>query len=230
MLDMDRIGTVDELRRLRDSIVAARDPSKPCVTVCGGTGCRALGADSVTTAFREELAGQGLEDKVDIRMTGCHGFCERGPLVVIFPQMIFYHGATPEDVPEIVSETIVGEKTIERLLYEDPLTGQKIVREPEVPFYKRQQRILMGKNGLIDPTRIEDYIALDGYQAAAKALLEMTPEEIIETVKRSGLRGRGGAGFPTGRKRRTARETEADRRFVVCNADEGDSGNFADRM
>lgn len=226
---MDRIRTADELKRLRDSIVAARDPSQPCITVCGGTGCRALGAESVATAFREEIAGNGLEDKVDVRMTGCHGFCERGPLVVIFPETIFYHGATPKDVPEIVSETIVGEKVIERLLYEDPLTGQKLVREPEVPFYKRQQRILMGKNGLIDPTRIEDYIALDGYQAAAKALLKMAPEEIIETIKRSGLRGRGGAGFPTGRKWEECRRAEGDIKYVICNADEGDPGAYQDR-
>jgi NADH:ubiquinone oxidoreductase subunit F (NADH-binding)/(2Fe-2S) ferredoxin len=226
---MDRIRTVDELKRLRDSIVAARDPSKPCITVCGGTGCRALGAESVTTAFREEIAGNGLEGKVDIRMTGCHGFCERGPLVVIFPEKIFYHGATPDDVSEIVSETIASEKIIDRLLYEDPLTGQKIVREPEVPFYKRQQRILMGKNGLIDPTRIEDYIALDGYQAAAKALLEMSPEEVIETIKRSGLRGRGGAGFATGRKWESCRRADGEIKYAVCNADEGDPGAYQDR-
>lgn len=226
---MARIRSVAELEKWRERILASRDPSKLCITVCGGTGCRALGSEGVMDAFREELRKQGLEAKVDLRMTGCHGFCERGPLVVIFPERIFYPGVTPDDVPENVSKTIVGGEVIERLLYEDPLTGEKIVHEPDVPFYKEQKRILMRYNGLIDPTRIEDYIAVGGYSALTRVLFEMTPEEVIEEIKRSGLRGRGGAGFPTGRKWEACRRAEGDVKYVICNADEGDPGAYQDR-
>ncbi len=226
---MARINSSAELEKWRETILASRDPSKPCITVCGGTGCRALGSETVRAAFREELREQGLEAKVDLRMTGCHGFCERGPLVVIFPERIFYPGVTPKDVPEIVSKTIVGGEVIERLLYEDPLTGKKIVHEPDVPFYKEQKRILLKDNGLIDPTKIEDYIAVGGYKALAKALFEMTPEEVIEEIKRSGLRGRGGAGFPTGRKWEACRRAKGEVKYIICNADEGDPGAYQDR-
>jgi len=226
---MARINSPAELEKWRETILASRDPSKPCITVCGGTGCRALGSETVRAAFREELREQGLEAKVDLRMTGCHGFCERGPLVVIFPERIFYPGVTPKDVPEIVSKTIVGGEVIERLLYEDPLTGKKIVHEPDVPFYKEQKRILLKDNGLIDPTKIEDYIAVGGYKALAKALFEMTPEEVIEEIKRSGLRGRGGAGFPTGRKWEACRRAKGEVKYIICNADEGDPGAYQDR-
>lgn len=226
---MGGIGSPAELDEKRRAILASRDASKPCITVCGGTGCCASGSESVSAAFREEVNKQGLETKVDVKVTGCHGFCERGPLVVIFPSTIFYQQITPSDVPEIVSETAVNSKIIDRLLYQDPLTEQKIVYEYDVPFYKRQQRIIFGNNGRIDPVDIDSYIALDGYTALVKALLEMTPEEIIETVKRSGLRGRGGAGFPTGRKWEACRRAYGDVKYVICNADEGDPGAYVDR-
>jgi len=226
---MSRIATATELNEKREAILASRDPSQPWISVCGGTGCLALGAEQVGDAFREELKKQGLEAKVDMALTGCPGFCERGPLVVIYPEATFYERVKPEDVPEIVSETVLKGKVIDRLLHEDPSTGQKVVHEYEVPFYKEQERMIMGDNGRLDPARIDDYIALGGYSAAAKALTEMTPEEIIETVKRSGLRGRGGAGFPTGRKWAACRQAEGDGRYVICNADEGDPGAFVDR-
>jgi NADH:ubiquinone oxidoreductase subunit F (NADH-binding)/(2Fe-2S) ferredoxin/Pyruvate/2-oxoacid:ferredoxin oxidoreductase delta subunit len=226
---MARISSPAELEKWRESIRASHDVSRPCITVCGGTGCRALGSEQVYAAFKEELEKQDLETKVDLKMTGCHGFCERGPLVVIFPERIFYPGVALKDIPEVVSKTIVGGEVIDRLLYRDPLTGECIVHEYEVPFYKGQKRILMKDNGLIDPTRIEDYIAVGGYTALVKALFEMTPEEVVEEIKRSGLRGRGGAGFPTGRKWESCRSAEGQVKFVICNADEGDPGAYQDR-
>jgi NADH:ubiquinone oxidoreductase subunit F (NADH-binding)/(2Fe-2S) ferredoxin/Pyruvate/2-oxoacid:ferredoxin oxidoreductase delta subunit len=226
---MARLGSVAELEKWRDEIQAGRDPSKLTIAVCGGTGCRALESQAVADAFRAELEKQNLQPTVDLRICGCPGFCERGPLVVIYPEAIFYQKVAPEDVPEIVSETLADGKVIERLLYEDPLTGEKIVHEYEVPFYKVQERILLKNNGLMDPTRIEDYMVVGGYKALAKALFEMTPEQVIDEVKRSGLRGRGGAGFPTGRKWEEARGEESDAKYVIINADEGDPGAFQDR-
>jgi NADH:ubiquinone oxidoreductase subunit F (NADH-binding)/(2Fe-2S) ferredoxin/Pyruvate/2-oxoacid:ferredoxin oxidoreductase delta subunit len=226
---MARLQSVAELEKWRQDIVSARDPNKPCITVCGGTGCRALEAQAVADAFRAEVKAQGLEAKVDVKITGCHGFCERGPLVVIFPERIFYPGVAPKHVPDIVSKTIAKGEIIESLLYEDPATGQKVVHEYEVPFYKLQDRVLMDNNGLIDPTKIEDYIAVGGYKALAKVLFEMTPDQVIEEIKRSGLRGRGGAGFPTGRKWADARHEPGDVKYVIINADEGDPGAYQDR-
>ncbi len=157
-------------------------------------------------------------------MTGCHGFCERGPLLVINPQKLFYQKVQVEDVPEILSETIEKGNVIDRLLYVNPVTGEKIVHEDEVPFYKLQERIIFGKNGSIDPTSIEDYIAIGGYKALVKALFNMSPEEIIESVKRSGLRGRGGGGFPAGLKWESCRKAPGEPKYVICNAVEGDPG------
>ncbi|MEA3459886.1 MAG: SLBB domain-containing protein, partial [Chloroflexota bacterium] len=226
---MAKMRSATELEKWRESILASRDPSKLCITVCGGTGCRALGSKGVNAAFGEELKKQDLEAKVDLKMTGCPGFCEQGPLAVIFPERMLYVGITPEDVPEIISKTIVGGEVIERLLYEDPLTGERIIHEPDVPFYREQKRILLRDSGLIDPIKTEDYIAVGGYSALAKALFEMTPDEVIEEIKQSGLRGRGGAGFPTGRKWEACRRARGEIKYVICNGDEGDPGAFQDR-
>ena len=226
---MKRLRNPAELEELRNSLLASRDPSQPLIAVCSSTGCSASGAQAVLAAFKRELAEQGLEDKVLLKATGCHGFCERGPIVVIHPQEIFYQRVTEEDVPEIVSKTIINGEVVDRLLYTDPVTGEKIVHEGEIPFYKKQMRILYGNNGKIDPTSIEDYIALGGYSALSKVLFSMSPEEVIETIKRSGLRGRGGAGFPTGRKWESCRNAPGDVKYVICNADEGDPGAFMDR-
>lgn len=228
---MAKLRSVAELglESWRESILSAREPSQPRVMVCGGTGCIALASDQVSAAFEGELAAQDVAAKVELTTTGCPGFCEQGPLVVIHPQRILYTQVKPKDVPEIVSKTLVNGEVIDRLLYEDPVTQEKIVREPDVRFYKEQRRILLKHSGLIDPEKIEDYIGVGGYKAASKALLEMTPEQIIEEIKASGLRGRGGAGFPTGVKWELCRQAEGDTKYIICNADEGDPGAFQDR-
>ncbi|GAH56971.1 unnamed protein product, partial [marine sediment metagenome] len=162
---MNRLSSPDELEGIRKSIIKHRDPNKPCIIICGGTGCLALGCEKVIATFKQEIRQQRLETKVDIRITGCPGFCERGPLVVIKPQNIFYQRVSVEDVPEIILETVLKGNIIDRLLYTDPNTGKKIVYEHEVPFYKKQKRLIIGNNELIDPTIIDDYLAVDGYAA-----------------------------------------------------------------
>ena len=216
----------DELERLREEAKRRRAAFEFMVAV----GCE-HGAEKVSAVFKEELQRRGLSQKILLKTTGCHGFCECGPLVVVHPERILYVRVKPDDVPEIVEKTLISREIVERLLYVDPATGKKITREDDVPFYKKQMRLVLGNNGLIDPAEIEDYIAIGGYRALAKALFEMTPEQIIEEVKRSGLRGRGGAGFPTGRKWEACRNAPAPDgvRYVICNADEGDPGAYMDR-
>ncbi|MFC1958830.1 NADH-quinone oxidoreductase subunit NuoF [Chloroflexota bacterium] len=223
------VNSPTELEELRETILSKRDPNKPCIAVCTGTGCLALGAAEVVAAFREEIKKQGLEAKVDIRETGCPGFCERGTIVVIHPEEICYVQVQPGDVEEIVSEIIVNKKVIERLLYVDPATGEKIVHELEIPFYKNQMRLLIGNNIKIDPKSIDDYLAVGGYSASAKALFQVTPEQVLELVKNSNLRGRGGAGFPAARKWEFTRNNPDETKYVIVNADEGDPGAFMDR-
>ncbi len=215
----------EDLARWRSELAAAPRPKKE-VVVCTGTGCRGAGALEVLEALKETLKGR---EDVAIRETCCHGFCERGPLLVIEPDNYFYQRLKPKDVEAIVKETIDGGKPIERLLYKDPKTGERIPHERDIPFYKRQMRLVFGSNRLIDPTKIEDYVKIGGYTALVKALFEMTPEEIIEEVKRSGLRGRGGGGFPTGRKWESCRRAHGEPKYVICNADEGDPGAYMDR-
>ena len=226
---MKKIRTHQELEALRSSLLQDRDPNKPCVRVCVGTGCRARGSLDVLESFKNEVKKQGLGSKVDIKQTGCHGFCERGPVVVIGPKEIFYQGVKQRDVPEIVSKTLHNWEIIESLLYVDPVTGQKILYETEVPFYKMQTRRILANNGRIDPTNILDYISVGGYQALVKAITTMSCEKIIGTVEKSGLRGLGGGGFPTGRKWSLCREAAGDIKFVIGNGDEGDPGAFSDR-
>jgi NADH-quinone oxidoreductase subunit F len=222
-----RLKSAGELEALRKTIAGKRDSKKSVITVCNGTGCHAHGCRDVTAAFRDEVKKQKLEAKVEVRASGCHGFCERGPLVVVTPQDIFYQRVRVKDIPEIVSETVKGGR-VERLLYSDRASGKKIVSEHEVPFYKLQKRLILGNNGSIDPTSIEDYIAVGGYTGLPKAL-KMTPEQIIDEIKKSGLRGRGGAGFPTGSKWESTRQAHGDVKYVICNADEGDPGAYMDR-
>ena len=226
---MARINSPAELERLREEIVAKRDPEKPCIAICAGTGCIALGCHRVIAAFREGLKEHGLENDVEIRETGCPGFCEKGTIVVIYPEEICYLQVQPEDVPEIISETIKKKKIIDRLLYTDPKTGEKAIHESEIPFYKHQKRLLIGNNIAIDSKNIEDYIAIGGYRALSTVLFERTPEQVIEEVKNSKLRGRGGGGFPTGRKWESTRNAAEDPKYVVVNCDEGDPGAFMDR-
>jgi NADH-quinone oxidoreductase subunit F len=225
---LNRLGSPRELETLRKSIIAERDSAKPCITVCGGIGCLALGAQGVIAGFRREIKEGGLGRKLALRITGCPGFCERGPLVVIKPENILYQQVKGKDVAEIVSATVKG-NIVDRLLYTDPGTGKKITYEPEVPFYKKQKRLILGNNSNIDPTLIDDYLALGGYSTLSKALFKMSPEEIIEEVKKSGLRGRGGGGFPTGVKWESCRRAHGDTKYIICNCDEGDPGAFMDR-
>jgi NADH:ubiquinone oxidoreductase subunit F (NADH-binding)/(2Fe-2S) ferredoxin len=223
-----KLTSIGELESLRKAILAKKDPNKVVITVCNGTGCHAHGCKAVTAALQEEVKNQKLEAKVDIKATGCHGFCERGPLVVVKPQGIFYQRVRVKDVPEILTETVGKGKPIERMLYTDRLSGSKITYEHDVPFYKLQKRLIFGNNGAIDPASIDDYIAVGGYAALPKAL-KMSPENIIEEVRKSGLRGRGGAGFPTGDKWASTRKAHGDVKYVICNADEGDPGAYMDR-
>jgi NADH:ubiquinone oxidoreductase subunit F (NADH-binding)/(2Fe-2S) ferredoxin/ferredoxin len=226
---MPRINSPEELENFRKDIISKSNPNKPCLAVCTGTGCLALGAAKVVTSLREEIKRQGLESKVTIRETGCPGFCERGPLMVIYPEEICYVRVRPEDAEEIVSQTIVAKKVIDRLLYVDPTTDEKIVHESEIPFYKNQMRNLIGNNIRMDPKRIDHYLAVGGYSALAKVLFQQTPQQVVELVKNSKLRGRGGAGFPAGIKWEFARKRPDKTKYVIVNADEGDPGAFMDR-
>lgn len=226
---MPRIESSAELERFRTDILSQRDPNKPCIAVCTGSGCLALGAANVVSAFKEEIKKQGLETQVDVRETGCPGFCERGPLLVIYPEELCYLRVQPGDVEEIVSQTIREKKVIDRLLYVDPITGEKVVHESEIPFYKNQVRLLIGNNIRLDPNSLDDYLAVDGYSALSKALFQETPEQVIDLVKKSGLRGRGGGGFPSGNKWELTRNAPEKTKYVIVNADEGDPGAFMDR-
>jgi len=226
---MTRLNSIQELEDLRRSIISNRDANKPCIAICAGSGCLAYGCLGLVSTFKDEVKKQGLQDKVEVRATGCPGFCERGALLTIFPAGTFYQRVKADDVAEIITETVLGGRIIDRLLYVNPNTGEKFTTEDEVPFYRKQQRLLLGNNNKIDPTSIEDYLAIGGYSALVKAISEMSSEVIIEEVKRSGLRGRGGGGFPTGRKWESAREAEGDVRYVICNCDEGDPGAYMDR-
>ncbi len=226
---MNSNRSFQKLDEIRAEVLASRSGDKPYISVCGGTGCHAQGCQEVARTFREELAKQGLSESVDLRTTGCHGFCERGPLAVIHPEGIFYQRLQPKDVEEIVTQTVVNKRIVERLLFTVPKLKYGIVREQEIPFYQQQDRIIFANNGMLDPTDIRDYIGLDGYQSLAKALRDMTPEQVIAEIKASGLRGRGGAGFPTGVKWEGCRNFPADKKFIVCNADEGDPGAYMDR-
>ena len=223
-----KIENLDQLETLREATLQQQDPDKPRVRICL-TGCRAYGAVQIRDAFRSELQKRNLEGEIDLVETGCHGFCARAPVIVIDPQGIFYQQLTPDDVPEIVSETLVEGNIIEKLVFADPGSGKRIPIADDVPFYKDQTKIVLRNCGKIDPTNIFHYIARDGYAALARVLSAMTPEDAIETVKASGLRGRGGAGFPTGLKWGFARAAAGSTKYIVCNADEGDPGAFMDR-
>ncbi len=226
---MERIASPRDLEELRARIAAFDPARRSSVTVCGGTGCRAAGADRVVEAVREELSGRDLEDRVELVVTGCHGFCEQGPIIVIRPSGVFYPRVRPSKVAEIVERTVVGGEIVEKWLYVDPASGRRIAHEREIPFYEGQRREVFGNNSTIDPVSLRDYLAVGGYRGLSRALSELRAEQVVEIVERSGLRGRGGGGFPTGRKWASCRAAEGRRKFVVCNADEGDPGAFMDR-
>jgi len=200
------------------------------ILVCEGTGCHCSGSADVIRKLKEELEKHQLENEIKIVSTGCFGLCEIGPIVIVYPEGAFYSGVKSDDVPEIVSEHLLKGRIVKRLLYHDHITEAGIVKSlDEVEFYKKQMRVTLRNCGVINPEKIEEYIAFDGYRALGKVLTEMTPVEVIEIMKASGLRGRGGAGFPTGRKWEFAHNAPGDKKYVCCNADEGDPGAFMDR-
>lgn len=199
------------------------------ILVCGGTGCTSSLSNKIAENLKNIIAEKGLSEDVQVILTGCFGFCEKGPIVKIMPDNTFYTEVKPEDAQEIVEEHIIGGNKVTRLLYTDPKSKEHIEDSKHMDFYKKQLRIALRNCGFIDPENIEEYIANDGYQALAKCLTDYSPEQVIEIIKKSGLRGRGGAGFPTGVKWEIASKNHADQKYIVCNADEGDPGAFMDR-
>jgi NADH:ubiquinone oxidoreductase subunit F (NADH-binding)/(2Fe-2S) ferredoxin len=197
--------------------------------VCGGTGCHASDSDVLLDTLKEEIKANGLDVEVQALVTGCFGFCEKGPIVKVYPDNVFYIEVKPEDAKEIVQEHLIKGRRLERLLYVEPTTKEVMVEHHEMPFYKKQLRIALRNCGFIDPENIKEYFANDGYLALGTVLTKMTPNEVINIVKTSGLRGRGGGGFPTGLKWEFATKYQSDVKYVVCNADEGDPGAFMDR-
>lgn len=199
------------------------------VLVCGGTGCTASGSHQVQEALQQELARRQLDKEVKVVETGCHGFCENGPIMIVYPEGVFYCRVQESDVPEIVENHLLKGRVVERLLYKEPLTHEKIPNYHEIDFYKKQHRVVLANCGYINPEDIKEYIAVGGYSALEKVLSSMQPEQVIDEVKKSGLRGRGGGGFPTGMKWGFTRGAKGDVKYIVCNADEGDPGAFMDR-
>lgn len=199
------------------------------VLVCGGTGCTSSGCDKIIEALDTELKNNGLEEEVSVVKTGCHGLCALGPIMIIYPEASFYSMVKEEDVPEIVSEHLLKGRVVSRLLYDETVTDAGVKPLSETDFYKKQHRIALRNCGVINPEEIDEYIGTQGYEALGKVLTEMTRDEVIQTILDSGLRGRGGAGFPTGLKWKFAKGNDADQKYVCCNADEGDPGAFMDR-
>lgn len=222
--------TLDDLQSIKAKHadrLAFKD--KTYLLLCGGTGCHATGSLKVKEALLNELSDKQLQDKVEVVETGCNGFCAVGPLMVVHPGDVFYQKIAIEDIPTIVQSHLIDGKPVEKLLYKEPSSKQRIAVQTDIPFFANQMPRALRNKGRIDPESIDDYIARDGYQGAAKALNELTPEQIIDEVMQSGLRGRGGAGFPTGVKWDFARKSPGEIKYVLCNADEGDPGAFMDR-
>ena len=227
-MGVKRISAISDLETMRESILQQKDSARTIIRICN-TGCRARRSAKVIDALEHEIENQGLKDEVAIKKTGCHGFCEVGPIMVIEPGNIFYCRVKPSDVGDILSETVAQGNVIERLLWSDPKTKVSVMCERDIPFYKKQQKNISYNSGKIDPTDIDDYIAAGGYSALGKALTGMTPAKIVETIVASGLRGRGGGGFPTGIKWRICSGAPGDIKYIVANGDEGDPGAFMDR-
>ena len=225
---MEKLLSIGELEWYRNKVLAREDEGKTRVYVCM-TGCRAYGASEVKAALDEEVKKQGMSDQVEVRATGCHGFCAKAPVIAIDPLGVQYQEVSPDDAPEIVALTLKQNRLIDHLAYTDPQTGKTIFHRSQIPFYKKQVRRVLANCGTIDPTRIEHYIAAGGYQGIVKALSRMTPEDVIDKVTTAKLRGRGGAGFSTGLKWKFAHQAEGRPKYIICNADEGDPGAFMDR-
>ena len=226
---MEKIKLPDDLHAFAQRKKDELEQCPTVITVPSGTCCQASGSLAVLIALNEALEKKKLRARVRVRVSGCHGFCEQEPMVVIEPGSIFYSHVRPEDIEEIIEETIIKKNIIDRLLYVDSVAGNKIVKEIDIPFYKLQDRTILGQNKLLDPCNIEEYIAHGGYSAFIKAVTDFKPEEVIEEVKKSGLRGRGGGGFSTGWKWELCRKADGETKYIICNADEGDPGAYMDR-
>ena len=226
---MPRLSTKEDLEIIGKQLLLDRQKVNKILIICGGTGCKVSKSQDVIDALNKELLMQEMDSEVHMRVTGCHGFCEQGPIAVIEPGNIFYCHITPDDAHDIVTKTLKNGEIIEGLLYTDPVSGGKVPKESEIPFYEAQDRQLLFQNREVNPRSIEDYIAIGGFSALAKAIGSLAPEEIIRDIKMSGLRGRGGGGFATGRKWAECREAPSDEKYVICNADEGDPGAYMDR-
>ena len=226
---MLRLSSVDELKELRSVLFDAVDVDKPCVVICAGTACQASGSNDIIRVVKRYIIEKSLVGKVALRITGCHGFCEMGPFILTEPQQAFYTQVKLDDIPRII-DALLSDDYVQDLLYEDPDTGQKYLHRNDIPFFKNQKRSILGANPKIDPIRIYDYIAQDGYCALEKVLSTKDSQWVVRQVISSGLRGRGGGGFPTGRKWELLAKQPGDRgKFLVCNADEGDPGAYMDR-
>ncbi|MDI9469672.1 MAG: NAD(P)H-dependent oxidoreductase subunit E, partial [Bacillota bacterium] len=199
------------------------------VLICGDTGCVANDSTEVVREFNRQLAAEGLESQVQVSVIGCFGFCVQGPIVKIMPDNTMYVKVKPEDVSDIVHQHLLDSRRVKRLLYHDPTSGRDLEHSEDFPFYKKQKRVVMRNLGLVHPEKMEESIAFRGYEALARSVCEKTPQEVIDIVRASGLRGRGGAGFPTGIKWQAAADQPGDTKYIVCNADEGDPGAFMDR-
>jgi NADH-quinone oxidoreductase subunit F len=227
---MPPLRSVQDLEELRRKSLAAAPPEKTILSVCSASTCgMAAGAPDVFRALRKEIERSGAGETLEVKATGCHGFCAKETTVVIWPDEIFYTSVTPPDAKAIVASLINGRAPVEKLLYKDPATRERLLREHDIPFFKRQSRVLFADSARIDPRNIEDYFRVGGYTALARVLRGIRPEEILDTITRSGLRGRGGAGFPTGVKWAALRRQKNSPKYIICNADEGDPGAFMDR-
>jgi len=219
----------EALQAYRTDLDAENATDKKLISLCSGSGCGAYGTANVHQTLMDEMKKNGLDEAYEIRLTGCHGFCEKGPIMIIHPDDIFYCQVKPDSIPDIVGKTLKNGELVKKLLFKDPVDKKKrYERVDDIPFYKLQKRLILGNNPLIDPTNIDHYLAVGGYKALEKALFDMKPAEIIEEVKKSGLRGRGGGGFPAGIKWATCAKHKGDR-YIICNADEGDPGAYMDR-
>lgn len=237
---MNKISSLNDLKALRDKYKdnvqtrlladnTAEKNDKVEILVCGGTGCQASGSIEVVETFKSEIRKLGLQNKVKVIVTGCFGFCEKGPIVKVVPYDIFYIEVNVEKAKLIINEHIVKGNIVEECLYTNPLDGRKLSKQHDIPFYKKQNRLALKNCGLINPEDINEYIAVEGYQALGKVLSEKSPDKIIDELKRSGLRGRGGGGFPTGTKWEMTKKSQSEVKYIICNADEGDPGAFMDR-
>ncbi|MDR2018692.1 MAG: NAD(P)H-dependent oxidoreductase subunit E [Syntrophobacterales bacterium] len=225
---MSRINSAGELEDLRKEILSKKNPGRPCIAICGGTSCLGLGNQGVIKAFQDEIKNKKQADNIDVKVTGCHGFCAQGPNIVIYPEEICYVQVKPEDAADILSQTVIGKKIIDRLVYTDANGAKKVYRN-EIPFYSNQVQNLIGDNARIDPKKIEDYIGIGGYAALAKTLSMMSPLEVLEEIKKASLRGRGGGGFPVGSKWETTRNAKGEEKYVIVNGHEGEPGAYMDR-